>query len=362
MKNILILLFLLSPFAQAQRLKLSPPTMQEFLNGIEQEQVQEAVQGRHFSYQQMQQLLDEVEASDQAPGEVPYHTVTKMITLDRFQPQACENILQDLQAAGYKAKGANSQLCEASNPDERFITIYMSVPYHDQYRVEVRKDMIHHFRDSWIGNPNLEGKNKQIRGTVLVGAGALMVLAAMDEEETGWNRDNLKKPWKHYFDNVTAGPRRDSDNKMFNYVLHPYAGAAYYMQSRTTGGSRLESFGFSVLMSTVFWEYGWEAIMERPSKQDLVITPIVGSLVGELFYQAHQSIAQNNGKVFGSKALGRIVQFFLNPLGQLADQINKILGEKFFRDARTFPGMAYRQDPFSGKTQGYPALFFHAQW
>ncbi|MFZ2890098.1 DUF3943 domain-containing protein, partial [Sulfuricurvum sp.] len=51
--------------------------------------------------------------------------------------------------------------------------------------------------------------------------------------------------------------------------------------ARNDGLSIGESAAFSTLMSTFFWEYGYEAFAEVPSIQDLIFTPLVGSLFGE---------------------------------------------------------------------------------
>ena len=61
---------------------------------------------------------------------------------------------------------------------------------------------------------------------------------------------------------------------------------------------------YSTLVSNVGWEYGIEAFMERPSIQDMIITPVVGSLIGEGFYRAKRRLVDNDYCLFGSRVLG----------------------------------------------------------
>lgn len=113
----------------------------------------------------------------------------------------------------------------------------------------------------------------------------------------------------------------DHDEWAVNYIGHPYSGMAYYNMSRTCGRSPLQSFMFSVFMSTVWWEYGIEAFFEKPSIQDLFSTPIIGSLMGEAAYQAILAIEANDNRLFGSKRLGQSTKFFLDPFTSLLRSI-----------------------------------------
>ena len=57
--------------------------------------------------------------------------------------------------------------------------------------------------------------------------------------------------------------------------------------------------------------------MERPSYQDLFITPIVGSLIGEGFYRLKRIIVENNYEILGSPVLGHIAAFILDPVNEV---------------------------------------------
>lgn len=172
-------------------------------------------------------------------------------------------------------------------------------------------------------------KRLWINTGVLVGAGitTMLVLEALPKDATAWNMEqNEKIPlFKRWVSNVKAGPVWDKDNPVFNYMLHPYAGAAYYMGARSCGFNCWGSFLYSFCISTFFWEYGFEAFNEIPSVQDLVITPVVGSLLGEGFYLLKRKIVNDDYRLWGSRVLGYSVAFIVDP-------INEVLG--YFRGAQ----------------------------
>lgn len=113
------------------------------------------------------------------------------------------------------------------------------------------------------------------------------------------------------------GPEWDHDKFIFNYVLHPYAGAAYFMAARSCGFNFWQSMLYSAAISTIGWEFGIEACMERPSYQDIFVTPIVGSLMGEGFYRLKRLIVNRDYRVLGSPAIGHICAFFLDPVNEV---------------------------------------------
>ena len=163
-----------------------------------------------------------------------------------------------------------------------------------------------------------------INTAVLSGAfvSTLFVLECLPEDATSWNREAIQSvpPFKRWFRNVfKRGPEWDHDNPIFNYVLHPYAGAAYFMSARSQGFNFWQSMLYSACISTIGWEFGIEAFMERPSYQDIVVTPVVGSIIGELFYRLKRNIVSHNYRLAGSPVLGNIVVFLIDP-------VNEVLG------------------------------------
>ena len=155
-------------------------------------------------------------------------------------------------------------------------------------------------------------------GTTVIAFGVLWV---MPESVTNWDKEEMKEKgilWK-WKENVKAGPVWDKDNWVLNWVTHPYCGGIYYMTARSSGFTVLESFGYSAIMSTFFWEYGIEAFAEVPSIQDLVITPVVGAVVGEGFFYAKKSILRHDKKVLKSRFLGLTTLFLMDPFNTVLD-------------------------------------------
>lgn len=165
-------------------------------------------------------------------------------------------------------------------------------------------------------------KRLWINTATLCGAfvGSLIVLECLPEDATSWNRAALQdvplfKRWKDHV--LKEGPEWDHDKFYFNYILHPYAGAAYFMAARSCGFNFWQSLLYCSLISNVGWEFGIEAFMERPSYQDLFITPLVGSAIGECFYKLKRKIVSNGYRLGGSPVWGNIVVFLIDPVNEV---------------------------------------------
>lgn len=161
-----------------------------------------------------------------------------------------------------------------------------------------------------------------INTAVLSGAfvGTLFVLECLPEDATTWNRAEIRNTpmFKRWYQNVfVKGPEWDHDKFIFNYVLHPYAGAVYFMSARSCGFNFWQSLLYSSIISNVGWEFGIEAFMERPSYQDLVVTPLVGSAIGEGFYRLKRIIVEHDYRLFGSPVVGNIVAFLIDPVNEV---------------------------------------------
>jgi hypothetical protein len=96
--------------------------------------------------------------------------------------------------------------------------------------------------------------------------------------------DNFASAW-------TDPPEWDGDGFVANYVLHPIMGAEAYLIVRNRGYNPMESFLFATGVSFA-WEYLFEAWVEQPSTQDLIVTSPVGAIQGEIRYQMRRWIAQ----------------------------------------------------------------------
>lgn len=155
-----------------------------------------------------------------------------------------------------------------------------------------------------LRNENSSLFRKALRAELLVGgteALGMGILVALPTSITKWEEGFLKKA-KHNLKRAwTMPPVFDKDDW-----------AIYYNALRSQGATRLQSFLFSTLQSTI-WEYCIEAVAERPSIQDLFVTPIVGSIIGELAHGATMKM-RKNGFTLGEKILVTVINpsFILN--------------------------------------------------
>lgn len=192
--------------------------------------------------------------------------------------------------------------------------------YKENFKIIPSKVNIYDLPYSMTANyPNY--KRLALNSGVLLSAGVvtLGVLYALPENATAWNKSETihTPPFKRWWRNVKRGPVVDKDNFMFNYILHPYGGAAYYMGARSLGFNILYSALYATGVSTLFWEYGIEAFMEIPSIQDLIITPIAGTIFGEGFYILKRHIVANDYSLFGSHILGNVVAYLIDPVNEV---------------------------------------------
>ncbi len=196
-------------------------------------------------------------------------------------------------------------------------------------------------------NDNLTTPQKDIlEDTAYIQVGMIAtigVLLILPESVTKWDTDSLDdKPlsekWK---ENVEAGPILDEDELAINYLGHPVSGAIYYAMARNDGLDPFESFLFSTLMSTFFWEYGYEAFAEIPSIQDLVSTPIVGAFMGEYMHYLEGELDKNSGVIWNSKYLGNVSYFFLDPMGNMAEGISDFLDLSVTMKFNTYQESSY---------------------
>jgi hypothetical protein len=129
------------------------------------------------------------------------------------------------------------------------------------------------------------------------------------ESLTGVDQSKATKDaGNNYREGFTKPPHFDKDDDVINYLAHPLFGMQYYLSQRNYNESPLYSFLFSTGTSIVF-EYLVEVVGERPSIQDLIATPVVGALLGELSYQLTQKMRKD-----GFTTFEKIVVTIVNPL------------------------------------------------
>jgi len=151
---------------------------------------------------------------------------------------------------------------------------------------------------------------------------AVGILYVLPERITNWSDEQKDEyDFDRWAENV-RNPVWDDDAWYVNYVLHPYWGSAYYTRARERGFGKAESFLYSALLSTGY-EYGVEALFEHPSIQDLIVTPIAGSLIGWAVEPVRERI-----KVKGPEQMwyDKLFLVMTDPLGAINSVFDRLLG------------------------------------
>jgi hypothetical protein len=145
------------------------------------------------------------------------------------------------------------------------------------------------------------GLGKKIgRAELLIGGAELVGITALiltPKKVTGWSPDWTQDAWNNMRHSLSMLPVWDKDDWQINYVGHPIAGSLYYNSLRSQNASIFHSFLFATAQSFI-WEYIIEATAEKPSTQDLIITPIVGSLLGESVHRLTMNMRRNGFNFF----------------------------------------------------------------
>ena len=166
-----------------------------------------------------------------------------------------------------------------------------------------------------VGAPPGQGGNIHVRAWLPITVGELSLLtitALMPKDWTGWSANFVGEGAAHFAEAWTKPPIMDTDFWFHNYFGHPYGGSFYYNSVRCRGAGPMQSMAFAAALSFQ-WEYVFEAVAERPSIQDLVITPVVGAALGELTHRMSTSLRR--GRVTLPE---KIVMTVLNPADVLA--------------------------------------------
>jgi Domain of unknown function (DUF3943) len=109
------------------------------------------------------------------------------------------------------------------------------------------------------------------------------VLYLLPESVTKWTAEQRKTSMRRWWENVQH-PVWDKDHWYVNYLGHPYFGAIAYIRARERRFGAFDGFWYATLLSG-FYEFGIEALFERPSYQDLIVTPVGGLLLGALLFE-----------------------------------------------------------------------------
>lgn len=149
---------------------------------------------------------------------------------------------------------------------------------------------------------------------------SVAIISAMPQDVSLW--DGKEVSFDTWWDNVRTPPTWDSDHWAMNYLAHPYWGATYYIRARERGFGKLASFGYSAFLSTLY-EYGAESFFEKPSAQDLIITPIVGSLLGAFVFEPIRNWIKAKDEF---RWYDQALLITTDPLGTLSGIVERLLG------------------------------------
>jgi hypothetical protein len=154
---------------------------------------------------------------------------------------------------------------------------------------------------------------------------AIGVLYLLPESVSGWS-DEQKDDYSLsiWWYNVRH-PTWDTDDAFINYVTHPYWGAAYFVRARERGYTSKEAFWYSAALSAAY-EFGAEALFEQPSIQDLIVTPVFGSLLGGHFMGVRNNIRERSA-ARGYRTTGdKWVWVLTDPLGAINRTVDRWFG------------------------------------
>ncbi len=137
--------------------------------------------------------------------------------------------------------------------------------------------------------------------------------------------------------NITKGFVWDNDQMGTNMFLHPYHGNLYYNSARSNGFNFWQSGLFAFAGSSM-----WELFMEneRPSKNDIMATPVGGVAVGEVLYRISDLVLDD--RATGANRFGReFASFLISPTKAIS---------------RILTGDAWKRRATSGKQFGIPEV------
>jgi hypothetical protein len=166
---------------------------------------------------------------------------------------------------------------------------------------------------------------------------AIGVLFLLPEDVSNWNgKSHGAEQWVH---NVSR-PTFDDDSWWINYLAHPYVGAMYYIRARERGFGPWSSFAYSAFASAAY-EFGVEAFFEKPSIQDLIVTPIGGALLGAFVFEPFRAWVRAKPELQWYDHVGL---FLTDPIGGLNGVVERLFGIKSDLHVGLKPPLAAQRD------------------
>jgi hypothetical protein len=240
----------------------------------------------------------------------PHSTVTGFTDSAKENADSAEGGEGDKHAAISNTASADesSAPADAAAPPAAEIESYESLSY---------KSVLENRVPDWNG---LWRDTGILFGSQVVAAGITLVLP---ESVSGWSSEEKKNSFKKYGDNFIH-PVLDNDKFYINYILHPYWGATYYTRARERGFDKKSSLLYSTLISTLY-EFGPECFYEKPSIQDLIVTPVAGSLLGAYIFEPWREQIKRKQEL---RWYDHAALIATDPVGVLSLAIEKLFGLK----------------------------------
>jgi Domain of unknown function (DUF3943) len=147
------------------------------------------------------------------------------------------------------------------------------------------------------------------------------ILYLLPEDVTKWTAEQRKTSMRRWWENMQH-PTWDEDNWYVNYLGHPYFGAIAYIRARERRFGAFGAFWYAALLSGLY-EFGIEALFERPSYQDLIVTPMAGTLLGALLFEPIREHIQGKPE---RQWYDHLTLALTDPLGTAYSMFGRLLG------------------------------------
>lgn len=173
------------------------------------------------------------------------------------------------------------------------------------------------------GIPDWDGVQRDTGTIIGLQFLAVAITYVMPESFSSWTPEQKRNGLKKYSHNI-GHPVMDKDAAYINYGLHPYWGATYYIRGRERGLDQTYSFAYSFALSALY-EFGVEALAEKPSIQDLIATPVLGSLLGAYIVEPWRESIKSKQEL---RWYDHTVLVLTDPLGVICLGVEKLFGVK----------------------------------
>ncbi len=149
----------------------------------------------------------------------------------------------------------------------------------------------------WFKHADNTGKRFLYSQTIIWSASLGAHLALNIKE--GWTE---RVTWRMYRRTFTLPPVWDDDHWSWNYEVHPVMSSFSYLSYRNRGAHWTGAIAGTALNSIIY-EYVIAGGTQQPSWNDMIATPILGSLLGEGIYQVKKLMLRDKYLAWWEKIL-----------------------------------------------------------